>query len=225
MDHSPEIQPILKRPPISTNQHWNNQTEPRGHTSTPMQNHPGQGNGQNFQNHGHNTQQNQGQNFRQPNGQSQHQIGQNRQNHGQNHDRPPTNNGTQNQHRIVTIEGDDRGREDENDRRNNGPNPNQNPPHPVGYGNGYGNNQMGSNDSGNDRYHRIPLIKAKIGIITTTIDKTTAKIMTGMRINFEIDRQTNCVTVSVCETSAVLTLLNSTFNWHARCIEFQPRRK
>ncbi|MCP4488484.1 MAG: hypothetical protein GY820_14365, partial [Gammaproteobacteria bacterium] len=76
LDHSPEIQPILKRPPVSTNQHRSNQTEPRGHTSTPMQNHPGQGNGQNFQNHGHNTQQNQGQNFRPPNGQSQHQIGQ-----------------------------------------------------------------------------------------------------------------------------------------------------
>ncbi|MCP4474843.1 MAG: hypothetical protein GY821_09835, partial [Gammaproteobacteria bacterium] len=31
LDHSPEIQPILKRPPISTNQHRSYQTEPRGH--------------------------------------------------------------------------------------------------------------------------------------------------------------------------------------------------
>ncbi|MCP4494946.1 MAG: hypothetical protein GY820_47745, partial [Gammaproteobacteria bacterium] len=40
LDHSPEIQPILKRPPILMNQHRSYQTEPRGHTSTPMQNHP-----------------------------------------------------------------------------------------------------------------------------------------------------------------------------------------
>ncbi|MCP4489607.1 MAG: hypothetical protein GY820_20165 [Gammaproteobacteria bacterium] len=128
LDHSPEIQPILKRPPIPTNQHRSYLTEPRGHTSTPMQSHLGNGNGQNFQNQDQNTQQNQGQNFRPPNGQSQHQIGQNRQNHGQNQDRPPINNGTQNQHRTVTIEGDDRGGENDNTRQDDRPRPNPNPP-------------------------------------------------------------------------------------------------
>ncbi|MCP4473310.1 MAG: hypothetical protein GY821_01805, partial [Gammaproteobacteria bacterium] len=96
------------------------------------------------------------QNFRPPNGQFQHQNGQNRQNFGQNHDRQQINNGTRNQHRTVTIDGDDRGREDDNEGQDDRPHPNPNPPYPQGYGNGYGsgygNNRMGSGDSGNDRY-------------------------------------------------------------------------
>ncbi|MCP4487575.1 MAG: hypothetical protein GY820_09710, partial [Gammaproteobacteria bacterium] len=128
MDHSPEIQPILKRPPISTNQHRSNHTEPRGHTSTPMQGHLGNGNGQNFQNHGQSAQRDQGQNFRPPNGQFQNQNGRNRQNLGQNHNRPQINNGTQNQHRTVVIEEDDRGRENDNERQDDRAHPNPNPP-------------------------------------------------------------------------------------------------
>ncbi|MCP4474516.1 MAG: hypothetical protein GY821_08135, partial [Gammaproteobacteria bacterium] len=230
LDHSLEIQPILKRPPVSTNQHRNNPTEPRGHTSTPMQNHPGQGNGQNFQNHGNNTQQNQGQNFRPPSGQFQHQIGQNRQNFGQNHNRPPINNGTQNQYRTVVIEDDDWGREDDNERQDDRPHPNPNPPpYPRGYGNGYGNDTVITRwdlmTAVMIAIHRIPLTVAKIGIITTTIDKIMARITIGTRINSEIDRQTNCVAATALETNAALTLLSSIFNWHAKCIKFQSEIK
>ncbi|MCP4494091.1 MAG: hypothetical protein GY820_43330, partial [Gammaproteobacteria bacterium] len=79
------------------------------------------------------------------------------QNFGQNHDRQQINNGTQNQHRTVTIEDDDRGREDDNERQDNRPHPNPNPPpYPQGYDNGYqsgySDNQIGTNDSGNHRY-------------------------------------------------------------------------
>ncbi|MCP4489938.1 MAG: hypothetical protein GY820_21855, partial [Gammaproteobacteria bacterium] len=78
LDHSPEVQPILKRPPISTKQHRSHHTEPTEHTSTPMQNHPGNGNGQNFQNHGQSAQRDQGQNSRPPNGQLHSHNGQHR---------------------------------------------------------------------------------------------------------------------------------------------------
>ncbi|MCP4493031.1 MAG: hypothetical protein GY820_37895, partial [Gammaproteobacteria bacterium] len=166
MDHGQELQPILKQPPVSTTQHRNNPIEPGGrHTSTPMPNHQRHGNGQNVQQGGQNNQN--GQNFHnsgqnnqngqnrntvyqgQQNGQNTNNNGQNHTNNGQNHNRPTGDAGnSQNQRRTVTIGGYDGDREDEGDGQNNRPNPNQNPPFPMGYS----DNQLGPNDSGNDRY-------------------------------------------------------------------------
>ncbi|MCP4475475.1 MAG: hypothetical protein GY821_13105, partial [Gammaproteobacteria bacterium] len=82
MDHGAEIQPILKQPPVSTNQHRNNPIESGGpHSSTPMPNHQRHGNGQNFQNQGQNGQNGQNRNMTQQGPTN----GQNNNNNGQHH--------------------------------------------------------------------------------------------------------------------------------------------
>ncbi|MCP4458100.1 MAG: hypothetical protein GY816_08780 [Cytophagales bacterium] len=65
---------------------------------------------------------------------------------------------------------------------------------------------------GTSAIHQTILIEAKIEIIITIIDKITAEIMTGMRINLEIDCPISCVDALDCEMSAISTHSSLIFN-------------